>query len=61
MRLAMPTIFDPLTFRNGLAAPNRVVLAPMTNQQSHDDGSLSDEEFSWLRSRAKGGFTTASR
>ncbi len=56
MRLAMATIFDPLTFRNGLTAPNRVVLAPMTNQQSHDDGTLSDEEFSWLMSRAKGGF-----
>ena len=52
------TIFDPLTFRNGLTAPNRIVLAPMTNQQSHEDGSLSDEEFSWLRSRAKGGFGT---
>jgi len=58
MRLAMATIFDPLTFRNGLTAPNRIVLAPMTNQQSHADGTLSDEEFSWLLSRAKGGFGT---
>ncbi len=52
----MPTIFDPLVFRTGLTARNRVILAPMTNQQSHDDGSLSDDELRWLVSRAAGGF-----
>ncbi len=35
---------------------NRFMLAPMTNQQSHDDGTLSDDEFHWLTMRAKGGF-----
>jgi 2,4-dienoyl-CoA reductase-like NADH-dependent reductase (Old Yellow Enzyme family) len=49
-------LFDPLTFRTGLAARNRVVLAPMTNKQSHDDGSLGDDELRWLCSRADGGF-----
>jgi len=52
----MSSIFDPLVFRTGLTARNRVVLAPMTNQQSHDDGSLSDDELRWLVSRASGGF-----
>lgn len=32
------------------------MLAPMTNQQSHEDGSLSDDEFNWLVKRAAGGF-----
>ncbi len=52
----MASLFDPLTFRTGLAARNRVVLAPMTNKQSHDDGSLGDDELRWLCSRAEGGF-----
>jgi 2,4-dienoyl-CoA reductase-like NADH-dependent reductase (Old Yellow Enzyme family) len=52
----MPSIFDPLVFRTGLRVRNRVVLAPMTNQQSHDDGSLSDDELHWLVMRAAGGF-----
>ena len=50
------SLFDPLTFRTGLAAPNRVVLAPMTNKQSHADGSLGENELRWLASRAEGGF-----
>lgn len=28
----------------------------MTNMQSHEDGSLSDEEFAWLKARSEGGF-----
>jgi 2,4-dienoyl-CoA reductase-like NADH-dependent reductase (Old Yellow Enzyme family) len=35
---------------------NRFLLSPMTNQQSHADGRLSDEEFTWLTKRATGGF-----
>ena len=35
---------------------NRFMLAPLTNLQSHPDGTLSDEEFHWLVKRAKGGF-----
>jgi 2,4-dienoyl-CoA reductase-like NADH-dependent reductase (Old Yellow Enzyme family) len=52
----MASIFDPLDFPSGLRAKNRLVLAPMTNQQSHADGSLSDEELAWLVRRARGGF-----
>jgi 2,4-dienoyl-CoA reductase-like NADH-dependent reductase (Old Yellow Enzyme family) len=50
------SLFSPLTFRTGLTARNRVVLAPMTNKQSHPDGSLGDDELRWLCSRAEGGF-----
>ena len=35
---------------------NRFMLAPLTNLQSHADGTLSDEEFHWLTLRARGGF-----
>jgi 2,4-dienoyl-CoA reductase-like NADH-dependent reductase (Old Yellow Enzyme family) len=45
-----------ITFPCGVATKNRFMLAPMTNQQSHEDGSLSDEEFNWLTKRAEGGF-----
>jgi 2,4-dienoyl-CoA reductase-like NADH-dependent reductase (Old Yellow Enzyme family) len=47
---------SPFQFRTGLTARNRVVLAPMTNKQSHPDGSLGDDELRWLCSRADGGF-----
>lgn len=36
--------------------PNRFMLAPLTNWQSHADGVLSDDEFRWLTLRAAGGF-----
>jgi 2,4-dienoyl-CoA reductase-like NADH-dependent reductase (Old Yellow Enzyme family) len=35
---------------------NRLALAPLTNQQSHADGSLSKTELYWLVERARGGF-----
>ena len=46
----------PIRFPNGKTMKNKFMLAPMTNQQSHDDGNLSDEEFHWLTLRAKGQF-----
>ncbi len=46
----------PISFPCGLTAPNRFVLAPLTNQQSYSDGTLSPEEAHWLTMRAKGGF-----
>lgn len=45
-----------VTFKNGVTMPNRFMLAPLTNTQSYDDGTLSDDEFHWLTQRAKGGF-----
>ena len=35
---------------------SRFSLAPLTNLQSHEDGTLSEEEYNWLVSRAQGGF-----
>ena len=49
-------ILSPFSFRNGVRATNRVALAPMTNGQSHADGSVGDDELRWLLRRADGGF-----
>src|SRR5258707_1845748 len=43
-------------FSNGVAFKNRALLAPMTNLQSDEDGTLSDLELAWLESRAQGGY-----
>ncbi len=49
-------LLDPFCFANGVESPNRLWLAPMTNKQSHADGTLSEDELAWLVARAKGGF-----
>jgi len=54
--LPTTSLFDPLTFAHGPAMKNRLMLAPLTNLQSHVDGRLSDDEFKWLTFRAQGGF-----
>jgi 2,4-dienoyl-CoA reductase-like NADH-dependent reductase (Old Yellow Enzyme family) len=52
----MKTLFSPLQFPSGAQAENRIWLAPLTNLQSHADGSLSTDELRWLQRRAEGGF-----
>lgn len=52
----MTDLFTPLSFQHGPAMKNRFMLAPLTNTQSHPDGTLSDDEFAWLTYRAEGGF-----
>lgn len=54
--MAVNGLFEPLTLKRGPAMKNRFMLAPLTNQQSHADGRLSEEEHHWLTMRAKGGF-----
>lgn len=51
----MTTPAAPLTFTRGPAMANRMMLAPLTNLQSHTDGTLSDDEINWLTMRASGG------
>ncbi|HEY3698662.1 MAG TPA: NADH:flavin oxidoreductase [Spongiibacteraceae bacterium] len=50
------TLFEPLSFARGKVMHNRFMLAPLTNLQSHEDGTLSDDEYNWLSMRAQGGF-----
>ncbi len=52
----MDSLLAPLDFAHGPSIKNRFTLAPMTNTQSHEDGTLSDDEFRWLVMRAEGGF-----
>jgi 2,4-dienoyl-CoA reductase-like NADH-dependent reductase (Old Yellow Enzyme family) len=52
----MSELYEPLTFKSGTVAPNRLVLAAMTNRQSLEDGRLGDDELRWLARRADGGF-----
>ncbi len=47
---------SPITFPCGAIMKNKFMLAPLTNQQSHENGQLSDDEFNWLTMRAKGDF-----
>ena len=42
--------------RVGNRIRNRTVLAALTNKQSNDDGTLSDEEINFLLRRGQGGF-----
>ncbi|HEY3887778.1 MAG TPA: NADH:flavin oxidoreductase, partial [Caulobacteraceae bacterium] len=52
----MTDLSQPLSLTRGPAWKNRFMLAPLTNLQSHVDGTLSDDEFNWLTYRATGGF-----
>lgn len=52
----MTNLNDAVSFAHGPAMKNRFMLAPLTNQQSHLDGTLSDDEYHWLMMRARGGF-----
>lgn len=45
-----------LQFKSGAMMKNRFMLAPLTNKQSNEDGTLSDDEYRWLTMRAKGQF-----
>jgi 2,4-dienoyl-CoA reductase-like NADH-dependent reductase (Old Yellow Enzyme family) len=49
-------LFQSLAFPSGATMKNRFMLAPLTNTQSHVDGTLSDDEYNWLTMRASGGF-----
>lgn len=53
---AAAELLSPIRFRCGATARNRVWLAPLTNLQSEEDGTLSDDEQRWLQARADGGF-----
>ncbi|WP_193605317.1 NADH:flavin oxidoreductase [Nocardioides dongkuii] len=52
----MTSLADRLSLPHGPEWPNRFALAPLTNTQSHDDGTLSDDEHDWLVARGRGGF-----
>jgi len=50
------SLLAPLALRPGIVSRNRVWLAPLTNRQSHLDGTLGEAELRFLGMRADGGF-----
>lgn len=54
--MPIANLFDPMPLAHGKPMKNRFMLAPLTNQQSHANGQLSDDELNWLAMRAEGGF-----
>lgn len=52
----MVDVLSPLALPGGRVSRNRVWLAPLTNMQSHHDGTLADDELRFLSMRADGGF-----
>jgi 2,4-dienoyl-CoA reductase-like NADH-dependent reductase (Old Yellow Enzyme family) len=53
---SVTTADQPLQLAHGRGWANRYALAPMTNKQSHHDGTLSETEYQWLVARGGGGF-----
>jgi 2,4-dienoyl-CoA reductase-like NADH-dependent reductase (Old Yellow Enzyme family) len=47
-------LFDSFTFPNGINLKNRLVMAPMTNFSSNDDGTVTDAEVKYYARRSKG-------
>ncbi|MBS8266749.1 NADH-dependent flavin oxidoreductase [Mesobacillus boroniphilus] len=48
------TLFDSFTFQNGINLKNRLVMAPMTNFSSNEDGTVTDAEAEYYARRSKG-------
>lgn len=47
-------LFQPFTLNNGVEIRNRLAVAPMTHLGSNADGSLSDQERTFIGNRAEG-------
>ena len=47
-------LFEPIILRSGIQLDNRVVMAPMTNFSSNQDGTVSDEEVAYYSRRSNG-------
>ncbi|QND65562.1 NADH-dependent flavin oxidoreductase [Mesorhizobium loti] len=47
-------LFETFAFAKGITLRNRVVMAPMTTWSGNEDGTISSEELTYYRRRAKG-------
>ncbi|QER90493.1 NADH:flavin oxidoreductase (plasmid) [Streptomyces tendae] len=54
--MSVTELFEPLTLRHGPAMRNRFMLAPLTNQQSESDGSVSKFDQDWMEQLAQSGY-----
>lgn len=47
-------LFDSFQFRNGIQVKNRIVMAPMTNFSSNEDGTVTADEVNYYARRSGG-------
>jgi 2,4-dienoyl-CoA reductase-like NADH-dependent reductase (Old Yellow Enzyme family) len=52
-------VWSPLRFNCGREVANRFVMAPLTTDSSHEDGTAPDNELAFVRRRAASGFGVA--
>src|SRR6185437_12897470 len=53
------TVWSPFRFNSGQQIANRFVIAPLTTDSSHEDGTATDGEIEFIRRRAASGFGLA--
>ena len=53
------TVWSPFRFNSGQEIANRFVIAPLTTDSSHEDGTATDGEIEFIRRRAASGFGVA--
>src|ERR1700755_1729086 len=49
-------VWSPFRFNSGREIANRFVIAPLTTDSSHEDGTAAENELEFVRRRAAGGF-----
>jgi len=49
-------VWSPLRFNSGQEVANRFVIAPLTTNSSHEDGTATEGELEFIRRRAASGF-----
>ncbi|EIT86745.1 putative NADH-dependent flavin oxidoreductase yqiG [Fictibacillus macauensis ZFHKF-1] len=54
MKKQYEALFQSYEFKKGISLKNRIVMAPMTNFASHDDGTVSQDELEYYKRRSKG-------
>jgi 2,4-dienoyl-CoA reductase-like NADH-dependent reductase (Old Yellow Enzyme family) len=52
-------VWSPFRFNGGRQMANRFVIAPLTTDSSHEDGTVTEYELEFVRRRAAGGFGAA--
>ncbi len=50
------SVWSSFRFKCGRKVPNRFVIAPLTTNSSHEDGTVTDAEIAFIRRRAASGF-----
>lgn len=50
-------LFNPLSLARGPKLSNRLLLAPLTSEQSHADGVLSEADMRWIENCSRNGYS----